>query len=103
MQAKGLQAKRHRAEVDQTDPDGAQTQNFYSCAGRFPAIATVKEIRPCVQTFPARKVVTQQKMCQELFLNSFLGFAGEAPVPVVRFNRCQAVVQAIRWKSQNGL
>ena len=35
MQAMGLKAKRHRTEVGQTEPDGAQTQNFYPCAGRF--------------------------------------------------------------------
>ena len=46
MQAMGLEAKRHRTEVGQTEPDGAQTQNFYPCAGRFPVIATVKEICP---------------------------------------------------------
>ena len=51
MQAMGLKAKWHRTEVGQTEPDGAQTQNFYPCAGRFPTIATVKEIRPYNKAF----------------------------------------------------
>ena len=46
MQAMGLKAKRHRTEVGQTEPDGAQTQNFYPCAGQFPAIAAIKDIVP---------------------------------------------------------
>ena len=46
MQAMGLKAKRNWTEGGQTEPDGAQTQNFYPYDGRFPAIATVKEIRP---------------------------------------------------------
>ena len=42
MQAMGAKAKRHRTEVGQTEPDGAQTQNVY------PVVTTVKDIRPCV-------------------------------------------------------
>ena len=43
-----LKVTQHGAEVGQTGPQGAQPQNFYTCAGRFPVIATIKDTDPIV-------------------------------------------------------
>ena len=48
MQAMGLKVTQHGAEAGQTGSQGAQTQNFYTCAGRFPVIATIKDMVPFV-------------------------------------------------------
>ena len=34
------------SKFEQTTPQGAQTQDFFTCSGRFPAMTTIKEIQP---------------------------------------------------------
>ena len=45
----GTKFTRDGSKFEQTAPRGAQTQNFYTCSGRFPAITTIKDIHPCAQ------------------------------------------------------
>ena len=45
-QALGTKFTQDGSKFEQTAPRGAQTQNFYTCSGRFPAITTIKDIHP---------------------------------------------------------
>ena len=47
-QALGTKFTQDGSKFEQTAPRGAQTQNFYTCSGRFPAITTIKDIHPHV-------------------------------------------------------
>ena len=45
-QASGTKFTQDGSKFEQTAPQGAQTQDFYTCSGRFPAMTTIKEIHP---------------------------------------------------------
>ena len=50
-QALGTKFTQDGSKFEQTAPRGAQTQNFYTCSGRFPAITTIKDIHPSGYSF----------------------------------------------------
>ena len=67
-----LKVTQHGAEVGQSGHQGVQTQHFYTCAGRFPAIATIKDIGPCtkIRAWPGIRYtqkVTMYKIPTPLF------------------------------------
>ena len=48
-QALGTKFTQDGSKFESTAPQGAQTQNFYTCSGRFPAMTTIKDIHPYIQ------------------------------------------------------
>ena len=42
-QALGTKFTQDGSKFEQTAPQGAQTQNFYTCSGRFPTITIIKD------------------------------------------------------------
>ena len=49
-QASGTKFTQDGTKFEQAAHQAAQTQNFYTCSGRFPAITTIKDIHPNVHS-----------------------------------------------------